>query len=59
MSGRAMARADPAQQHPTGWVGGDEWEVHRAAIQELYQARNMPLKEVMTAMEEKYGFRAT
>ena len=54
-----MARADPAQQHPTGWVGGDEWEVHRAAIQELYQARNMPLKEVMTAMEEKYGFRAT
>ncbi|KAK3948107.1 hypothetical protein QBC32DRAFT_382115 [Pseudoneurospora amorphoporcata] len=48
-----------AQQHPSGWAGGDEWEDHRGRIQELYQGQNLSLKEVMRIMEERHGFRAT
>jgi hypothetical protein len=56
-----MVRADSDQQQspPGGWVGGDEWETHRPAIQELYQNQNLALKEVMRIMEESHGFRAT
>ncbi|KAK1757156.1 hypothetical protein QBC47DRAFT_175820 [Echria macrotheca] len=55
-----MAGSDTSQQGPPGcWVGGDEWETHRPAIQDLYLNQNLPLKEVMGIMEERYGFRAT
>ncbi|KAK4447812.1 hypothetical protein QBC34DRAFT_427047 [Podospora aff. communis PSN243] len=57
-----MVRADSEQQQspPGGWVvGGDEWEAHRPAIQELYQNQNLALKEVIRIMEESHGFRAT
>jgi len=56
-----MAREEPDQQQsPAGcWVGGDEWDTHRPAIQDLYQNQNLALKEVMRIMEETHGFRAT
>ncbi|KAK0649286.1 Clr5 domain-containing protein, partial [Cercophora newfieldiana] len=56
-----MVRADPDQHQssPGSWVGGDEWDIHRPAIQELYQNQNLALKEVMRLMEETHGFRAT
>ncbi len=54
-----MTVMDPGQQHPPGWVSGDEWEMHRASIQDLYQTQNLSLKEVMRIMEERHGFRAT
>jgi len=57
-----MARSEPPDQLQGAggsWVVGDEWESHRAAIQELYQNQNLALKEVMRVMEEKHGFRAT
>jgi len=56
---RDMKRTEQDPQHPAGWAGGDEWDEHRDAIQELYQVKNLPLKDVMKAMEDKYGFRAT
>ncbi|KAK3361930.1 Clr5 domain-containing protein, partial [Lasiosphaeria ovina] len=54
-----QADHDPHLQPPAGWVAGDEWDTHRATIQELYQAQNMPLKDVMKVMEDRHGFRAT
>ncbi|KAK3385725.1 hypothetical protein B0H63DRAFT_187158 [Podospora didyma] len=55
-----MEHADPGQSHQAaGWVAGDEWDLHRSVIQELYQGQNMPLKDVMKIMEDRHGFRAT
>ncbi|KAK3317678.1 hypothetical protein B0T19DRAFT_446631 [Cercophora scortea] len=52
-------QAPPPQQGWAGWAGGDEWDEFRQTIQELYQSKNMSLKDVMRTMEDKYGFRAT
>ncbi|KAK3995266.1 hypothetical protein QBC44DRAFT_366791 [Cladorrhinum sp. PSN332] len=53
------ASPDQGRRPSIGWVGGDEWEVYRPTIQELYQAQNLPLKDVMKIMEDRHGFRAT
>ncbi|KAK3689447.1 Clr5 domain-containing protein, partial [Podospora appendiculata] len=49
----------PPQPGWAGWAGGDEWDEYRETIQELYQSKNMSLKDVMRTMEDKHGFRAT
>ena len=57
-----MTPASPTQERrrsSVGWVGGDEWDLYRPTIQELYQAQNLPLKDVMKIMEDRHGFRAT
>ncbi|KAK3364982.1 hypothetical protein B0T24DRAFT_683648 [Lasiosphaeria ovina] len=55
-----MEYVDQGQNHsPSGWVGGDEWHLHKGLIQELYLVQSMPLKDVMKVMEDQHGFRAT
>lgn len=37
----------------------DDWEAHRATIQQLYMSQNLTLREVMKTMRTEYGFHAT
>ena len=50
---------DRRSSHHGNWAVGEEWEVQRGAIQELYLNQNQSLKQVMDIMAEKHGFHAT
>ncbi|KAI1862854.1 uncharacterized protein JN550_010001 [Neoarthrinium moseri] len=43
----------------TAFASAAAWDSHRAIITDLYQARNMPLTQVMQYMESRHGFKAT
>ncbi|KAK4183310.1 hypothetical protein QBC35DRAFT_478287 [Podospora australis] len=53
------AMNEAARRQSIGWVGGDEWDIHKGTISDLYQTQNLPLKDVMKVMEDRHGFRAT
>jgi hypothetical protein len=35
------------------------WESHRTTITDLYQTKNLPLKQVMQYLRSRHGFKAT
>jgi hypothetical protein len=49
----------PAPPNQQRQLSAQDWETQRPRIEQLYSTEDKSLDDVMSAMEMKYGFRAT